>query len=824
MMAMSTGRFCPPYFAKHLLISSSIKYFYPTIQGAGIFLPSNKAFKRVSPPVSQQGSNPSTPNATSLAAFNLGGRGDAKPSNINNTPLLPSKFSQSVGPGRSGAKSPELKSKGRPSLPRPESPLRRGQNPSGLTSSSRPSLGNPKLTKNALGGPRYAPSPTPGKFGASLAAPSKSINGDPGKKMPFTPKSNLKKPPNGTDTAQSNLRTESRSESRLGPEPMFDSESDNTPLAGSKSTYGAKIAQARSRPVSTQDQEIHQLKLQLADRDKQLERQAADLEEMQNSVNELQLHSPVHASGATARSSRGSGVDDLDAPSLRALVREKNEKIKQLTEEFDSHRADFRDTIDILERTSDETNRLHQEKIDNLQAETQELQERIDRGEDMDTLTQTLKQLDEQVQELEEGLEDARRGEAEARGEAEFLRGEVERTKAELDREKQKSAIGARNGNDGASNQGELMRELKRRDDEIKGLRAIIHSLNQSEAQEKGSPKAGRRTSKHQNSGSGQIHDKELGLQLNEERQTREKLQKEIKDLENLVDRKTFREEELEHEIQRLRKTAAHISSNSNGISEYTARPASNHRPNLSSNPSIDWVERSSPTMSRQTGSANAFPSGPTHRATASAGSIISRQQVQPTPESDSHSTTMTDGSNLWCDLCDQGGHDILSCTNVGGANNHKSPGRSGRHVSGGGGSSGGNAGLRPSAYTSPQVPPHDINEDRILDQGLGSEQASQHHNLAPLHYPLTSPLPSTLSAVAEVSSPKVPPPTSAPAPPPSTQAPPPPSSSLQQMPNPMDTGLVAGKISGIADSNKWCGMCERDGHDATDCPFEGQF
>ena len=751
------------------------RYFTTSVKGAGIFLPSSKAYKRLSPTFS--GSNPGTPTTPSLATFNLGGRGETKGAHTPPTPSLNSKFSQSVGPGRAGARSPDFKPKAsRPSLPRPESPLRKAQNVISTPQSARPSLGGPKLSKSVIGGPRYAPSPTPGRFGATVAG-SRSIAGDPGKRLPTTPKPGVKKSTHG----RTESRSESRSEIRLGPEPMFDSESDNTPVQAAKTGYSTQPTQQISRPVSKQDDEVKHLRSELAQRDKQLEKQAADIEEMQNSVNELQTATPRLSSATTARSSRGSGVDDLDAPSLRALVREKNEKIKQLTDDFDSHRADFRETIDILEHTSDETNRLHEQKIEGLQAEVRDLHERIDRGEDMESVAQQLKQLEELVQELEEGLEDARRGEAEARGEVEFLRGEVERGKAELHREKQKAATALKNAGgqmDGGSSPGEAIREIKRRDDEIKGLKAIIHSLNQEEAPNTGSPKSSRRTSKR-GSGHAQTNGHNNDAQLAEERQTREKLEREIKDLESLVDRKTYREEELEHEIERLRKTAAHTSSggNSNGFSEHTTRPnsnqplpnSSNHRPAPSRNSSIDWEERG-------IRDANAA------RANAGQG-----HQLESMPEtSDSHSTTMTDGSNLWCDICDTGGHDVLTCTKMFGKPNTK---RNGDYDE-----------------TKPRLQQRDQEEDYTLTHGVGSNNNNalvDNHHLAPLSPPGTAAHAGSRSANVTPKAPQ---------------------QQQTKMPNPMDSGNVAGKSSGVVDASRWCAICERDGHDATDCPFEGDY
>ena len=127
---------------------------------------------------------------------------------------------------------------------------------------------------------------------------------------------------------------------------------------------------------------------------------------------------------------------DDEVAHLRALLQEKNDRIAVLTAEFDSHRADFRSTLDTLELASTETERVYEKRVEDLLEERRAL---LAQGEDVASVADQLRQLEEFVQELEEGLEDARRGEAEARGEVEFLRGEVERVRAELRREREKN-------------------------------------------------------------------------------------------------------------------------------------------------------------------------------------------------------------------------------------------------------------------------------------------------------------------------------------------------------------------------------------------------
>lgn len=574
--------------------------------------------------------------------------------------------------------------------------------------------------------------------------------GDPRKPLPTTPKPAIKMP-----TGRPPSRSAPRSESRLGPEPMFDEEPDNSPVAVRQGSFKLEPVQqtSKSNPNLDQDEEMKILKLRLAERDKQLEKYASDLDEMQSSITELQSVNNKHSSAATVRSSRGSGMDELDASSQRVIVREKNEKIASLIHEFDTHRADFRETIDILEHTSDETNRHYEERIETLQAE---LREQHDRGNDLESVAEQLKQLEGLVQDLEEGLEDARRGESEARGEVEFLRGEVERGRSELRHEKEKAAAAIKNG--AVDNPGARPREIEQRDDEIRGLKAIIHSLSR-DAPEMSSPKSSRRVSKQRHSGNDQANGNEA--QIAEERQARQKLQREVKELESLVDSKTYREEELEHEIERLRKTNSMVTSSSNNVSDHTVMPLGKHRLHLGKSSEDEQGHSSSET-----------------RANGS--------RFGPAPASDSHST-MTDSSALWCEVCDTGGHDILTCTNMFGNSNRLGNQTNHRHER--------DHNENDARREDPLSHRRGQHVDKKEVTGLASPQLNDYP--APLS-PARSPALRSAEATPRMQQTK--------------------------MPNPMDEGMVAGKDSGIVDAGKWCALCERDGHESVDCPFDDAY
>jgi hypothetical protein len=675
----------------------------------------------MSPPTSTS-SFPLTPTTPSLSGPKFSGQ------NLNSytppTPSLP-KFSQSLGPGR--APSPQFR-KTRPSLARPESPLRRAQIG---TPGPRPSIGTP-IGKP---GPRYAASPTPSKFGQSVRGTRDT--GDPAKKIGYTPKPGLK---SGGPRSTSAL---GRSASALGQAPQNYSDDENTPVGfarptdkgsvGSISSFNARLQPAESRANA---EELARLRTQLDERDRQLKEQASSLAEMENSLAEVQ--SLMGGSENGSRNNRGS-MEDKDSSQLRTMLREKNEKIAMLTAEFDAHRADFRSTIDTLELASTETERVYEKRMEELVHELREYQERT---EDVDSVARQLKQLEELVQELEEGLEDARRGEAEARGEVEFLRGEVERGRSELRREREKAAAAMNIGSNGDS--AAVSKEVEQRDDEIRGLKAIIHSLSRdapnspdlqkTPTQRSGSFTRFQRTSQDATGNS-----------------QSDKLEREVAELRTVVDAKTNREEELEREVERLRRgsagptpsqRASSMTVLSNGTATQERSSARDSKSTI-----VSWRDRE-------------LPRAPdTHRRA---------NTLETMPESDTYSSA-TDSSALWCEICETGGHDILTCTNMFGSKSNQANGNGDITVK-----------------TEP------LNQQRtgkdVVMKALSPNSPGDDFKPAPL-----SPMKAKSPPVAII-------------------------------PNPMDQGPVAGKESGVVDANKWCALCERDGHESVDCPFEDAF
>ncbi|KAF4976348.1 hypothetical protein FZEAL_6968 [Fusarium zealandicum] len=656
-----------------------VSYFTTTVPGAGIFLPVAKALRRESIPTL-----PKTPGASTYGGLRAGNQ-----NSLNYTPPTPGlpKFSASVGPG-ARAPSPQQKWATRTSLPRADSPQRRLQ----MTPGPRPSMNTPARTPSRYGSPTN-------RFAQSM----RGTSGDPSKKA-----SRVDRMPSIGPRSISALGSASGLEDETTPVGVQRTATNGS--VGSVSSFNMKIRPA-SRSVSrinhANDEEMERLRSQLEDRDRQLKDQSSTLADMESSLVELQ----GLMESADAPVPQRNSVDGKDTMQLRQLLREKNEKIAMLTAEFDAHRADFRSTIDTLELASTETERVYEKRIEELTADVRELESR---NLDVDSVAIQLKQLEELVQELEEGLEDARRGEAEARGEVEFLRGEVERTRTELRREREKATTAKNlhtNGDNTVSS-----KELEQKDDEIRGLKAIIHSLSRDSI-----PGGEDRAPKQRPASF-------IAGNVVENKIARDNLERQVAELQSILNNKSSREEELEKELESLRQSSG-------------AAKAANRS---SLRDSRDTVILTQAMENR--------PAEHTHKRAST---------LDTMPESDDYSNA-TETSTLWCEICETNGHDILTCTNMFGPDGAKT-------------------------YA----------DDKTAKDADSDE-------LKP-HTPTGNDAPAPLSPFK-------------------AKNPGPRSPAVNIMPNPMDSGPVAGKESGIMDPEKWCALCERDGHDSVDCPFEDAF
>ncbi|KAJ5898653.1 hypothetical protein N7504_008941 [Penicillium tannophilum] len=480
------------------------------------------------------------------------------------------------------------------------------------------------------------------------------------------------------------------------------------------SSYGRPSDFQRPSSAETQDlkDQIKTLEKQLSDRDKQLDEQTKILGDFQRTMEEL---------------------EGSDGMSVRAQLRERNDRINQLTAEFDGHRADFRSTLDTLEIAASETERVYEQRLDELLQQNKELQ---DRGEDVEIVAQQLKQLEELVSELEEGLEDARRGEAEARAEVEFLRGEVERTKLELKKERDHSVAALKDAH-AASDGPRHSNEIEQKDDEIRGLKAIIHSLS------RGNPNAN-----HNDGADAQ----------NEQNERIAQLEQRLQETEGNTERKDTRIEELERQLQELQVSST--EGGRNRSSTVTLSPPKQHKPsgsqgNITVNNNINHDHRLSDRTVVPTDWHDA-PSEPRQHNRGMSSSSQSR--LEPMPESERSS----DDDTLWCEICETGGHDILNCTSMFGAGN--------------------NTKTKVTEASNDHAGKPDDHTD------LSQTDDSEIHDKTPSPKTGRDVVLEGLKGIGGLGNSMAP---------------------------------VAGKSSGVIDESKWCALCERDGHESIDCPFD---
>jgi len=401
--------------------------------------------------------------------------------------------------------------------------------------------------------------------------------------------------------------------------------SARTTSTGSVPSFSQPLrSPSRLGSAGGQDAEIQRLKKELADRDRRLEEQATSLADMETSVKELSALIPIDDMTPTSHSASMSSDDGQSTTQLRQALREKNEKISLMTQEFDNHRADFRSTLDSLEMASTETERVYEEQKQDLlqqlatmQQENEELKTMASNKEDFDSITRQLKQLEELVAELEEGLEESRRGEAEARGEVEFLRGEVERGRSELRREREKAALLMENGGGAGES---LSKGLEQKDAEIAGLKAIIHNMSGSSPPVTGA------------SGTGYVTDAD-----------------EVDRLKAALDESRMEKEDLENQIEQLRRDSALLdryasSAHNRNESERTAT-----------------AEDTSPSYRQRSGTIKA--SGAEHAG--------HNGYDELTPSIDA------DPEGIYCEMCHSREHDTLDCTTfqaVGGSPRSEQP------------------------------------------------------------------------------------------------------------------------------------------------------
>lgn len=830
-------------------------YFNTTVEGSGIFLPVDKAEKRMSASSTSSSAKPTSLRTVSVADSPTTSAASRKtPRTVG---IQKPSFSQSLGPASLQARvtspnalKPTLKRESlvrpqSPVRPRPASPLRKPQNTPMVQTPGLGKLQTPKTRSNV--GLARSTMGTPSLKASGLRAPSYA-NGGPNK---FS-----------QSLRQSTSRTPSRMRNQgpppiaattpLGPEDRFDeddtileaNEADGTPTPATRNAE-----RSSQESVERLELEAQKLKEQLQERDKQLAEQADSIAEMEQTL--ADLSATVQNSYPTTTESEADLPKDIQA--LRTALREKNERIKALSAEFDANRADFRSTIDTLEMASSETERVYEQRVEELLEQIHHLQER---NEDVESVAQQFKQLEELVQELEDGLEESRRAEAEARSEVEFLRGEVERGKSELRRERERNATKEALEGGALSNEEleELQSSLTQKDDEIRGLKAIIQNLQNTTHQEivrrdsfttsKVNGVANRH-SKTKSTNTILPHDGRPSSDTDFQRQ--------IRDLEALLQQKNSREEELQEEVRELRQSV-NVGGNkwsippgfagtagALGLGHRRTESEMNKHNSAGSQKTITGQVPHSPVLNSHRRKDSTVPELTDHHDTTehiaqgsplkdafgidSEGSEEANEERRrrsaelhrkPPQAPPSISETST---SQWCDICEEPGHDILNCANMIGSSTHREPSpapelRSGKDVvreglrrsTGSGHLSVGDRPLplRKSLSNEPPHPPPTgplppPPPQRTSSLALGG----QHSNGGGSNRSSATPASSALTAS-------------------STTATPTKSEIIKGTGD--QAGMIAGKSSGTIDPDRWCALCEHDGHESVDCPVEEAF
>ncbi|KAF3198228.1 hypothetical protein TWF106_004738 [Orbilia oligospora] len=755
----------------------------------------------------------------------------------------PSVVTSPAEPTASSPLQPPKKPFGRPSLPRPQSPAQRNVTPRPGLLPSTPRSGS--SLSNRMFSPSPTPGMGPqGPIGGRVRAGSISSNagdvppGTPGRRIVSQNPRGLRPGFNSKPSQPSQFQREStpRASSSMSftdSSPVEDLMATPKANGNSPSGFVAKLTRmSREEGMSKEEEDkgmIAILQAQLSAKDHQLKEQANNLLEMESSLNELQsllsdgvaaqqqqqqaqqaqaAQQAAQMNGARGLGRKtssisinsGDGEEELELAQLRHLLRERNDKIGQLQVDFDAHRADFRSTIDTLEMAATETERVYEKKVEDLLLELREserlrvemVEEQNRREEEtgmargimdggVESVARQLKSLEGLVAELEEGLEDARRGEAEARAEAEHCRGESERLKEELRREKEKVGAYERRMDDLKEQVKNGDTEVEKKNDEIRGLKALMTSLSRGRAPG-GNP------------------------------EEKKKLEERIKDLEGLLDRKNAREEELEKEIEILKADAAAAAAASAAsatsdppepLGLKITMPANREeqkslvgtkdvagvakknglKARLQDSPALTDIDDddgediiNGPGFGGPPPPTSALPPLPT---------IIASSSPPPPPKKDAPlpaTPPPPPAKEQFCDLCEKPGHDLMSCTEM---FTGKSSTSGDKKDSVATFSTLEKAGMTPLPLNAAGVNPGRSSLD-VEDEGRGGVSLGR----------ATTPSGNAGSS-GNVSS--------------------------AAKDDDDDEGLppVAGKSSGVMDPKKWCALCERDGHDSVDCPLD---
>ncbi|OLL23907.1 Protein Daple [Neolecta irregularis DAH-3] len=350
---------------------------------------------------------------------------------------------------------------------------------------------------------------------------------------------------------------------------------------------------------STDIEQIAELKARILDKDREMRQLEQDkleqrdaLEDMERQVSMLQgfleKKSPPRQSLLP--------IEDVeeDVDNLRNLIKERDDKIKSMREENEKRRAEFRATLDQIEKTSEEANRIYEAKIQELELFIKEKQQELSILHlNLDTLTDRRHNHDEQIEEsteemagqlkVLEGVVSEMEGYLiQSRERINELENEVDALHQELSQSQSRVRVledqirSRPSSSESHPQKRQMITFLEREVDRLKsenealrnatieestdteqiaGLKHIVSELTrhnvETETQNQKLKKELKRISASP--------DDTLVLKrkLESMEKDKQRLSKELTELEAMVESKVFREEELEREVAKLRRESS---------------------------------------------------------------------------------------------------------------------------------------------------------------------------------------------------------------------------------------------------------------------------
>lgn len=414
----------------------------------------------------------------------------------------------------------------------------------------------------------------------------------------------------------------------------------------------AKVQADAQKQITELRDELEMYKSEVKEREQILEEQSQLLKDLESTVVEFQsLKEQEEAVKATATDENANYEDDEKDQvinALRAQLEDKERKITTLKSQLDQRRAEFRATLEDMQREMEETNLVFEDEIKALQQ----------RLHDAEKLAQHVAELERVVTELEAHNTSSNHG-------------------------TEKSSDGSSNDAELKAKVVELESKLNERDDTIDDLKTELSTTKQELAGYNvsrrissigaglvnGSPNGdGCNNSRINSLVVEEEANERLRQQLKSEREKRMQFEVEIANLESVVETRIFREEELEQEIAQLRAENSHLqaqAANSGASrSPILGEPVSRSQ-KLSQRLSTYNSDRDQELLDTDIdedavlmmGTAASDMSDIDASAAIIPGTAIAIGTPPPATNID-----LAAGRSKWCGLCERDGHESIEC------------------------------------------------------------------------------------------------------------------------------------------------------------------